>query len=104
AATGTARAVGLVIPELQGKFNGIAFRVPVSTVSVVDFVATLNRAASVDEINAAMREAAQGELKGILAYTEEPLVSSDLKANTRSSILSSMHTMPVGHNMAKVVS
>jgi len=104
APTGAARAVGLVIPELQGKFNGIAFRVPVSTVSVVDFVATLNRGASVDEINAAMREAAQGELKGILAYTEEPLVSSDLKGNDHSSIFSALDTMLVGDNMAKVVS
>jgi glyceraldehyde 3-phosphate dehydrogenase len=104
AATGAARAVGLVIPELQGKFNGIAFRVPVSTVSVVDFVATLDRGASVDDINAAMREAAEGELKGILAYTEEPLVSSDLKGNTHSSIFSSLDTMLVGDNMAKVVS
>src|SRR5690349_7383533 len=72
AATGAARAVGLVIPELQGKFNGIAFRVPVSTVSVIDFVAVLGRNASVDEINGAMRQAAEGSLKGILAYTEEP--------------------------------
>src|SRR5688572_3044940 len=85
AATGAARAVGLVIPELQGKFNGIAFRVPVSTVSVIDFVAVLGRNATVDEINGAMRQAAEGSLKGILAYTEEPLVSSDLKSNTHSS-------------------
>ncbi|HZU04835.1 MAG TPA: type I glyceraldehyde-3-phosphate dehydrogenase [Chloroflexota bacterium] len=104
AATGAARAVGLVIPELQGRFNGMAFRVPVSTVSVIDFVALLARNATVDEINAAMREAAEGSLKGILAYTEEPLVSSDLKGNPHSSIFSALDTMVVGGNLAKVVS
>src|SRR5712692_2476459 len=104
AATGAARAVGLVIPELQGRFNGIAFRVPVSTVSVIDFVATLNRGATVDEVNAAMREESQGALKGILSYTEEPLVSSDLKGNDHSSIFSALETMLVGDNLAKVVS
>src|SRR5438105_8207178 len=75
AATGAARAVGLVIPELQGRFNGIAFRVPTSTVSVIDFVADLERPASVEEINGAMKRAAEGPMEGILAYTEEPLVS-----------------------------
>jgi glyceraldehyde 3-phosphate dehydrogenase len=104
AATGAARAVGLVIPELQGKFSGMAFRVPVSTVSVIDFVADLNRGATVDEINAAMREAASGSLKGILDYTEEPLVSSDLKGNDHSSIFSALETIIIGGNMAKVVS
>ena len=104
AATGAARAVGLVIPELQGKFNGIAFRVPVSTVSVIDFVAVLGRNASVDEINGAMRQAAEGSLKGILAYTEEPLVSSDLKSNTHSSIYSGLDTQVVSGNMVKAVS
>ena len=104
AATGAARAVGLVIPELQGKFNGMAFRVPVSTVSVIDFVADLGRDASVDDINGAMRDAAQRSLKGILAYTEEPLVSSDLKGNDHSSIFSGLDTMVIGGNMAKVVS
>ncbi len=104
AATGAARAIGLVIPELQGRFNGMSFRVPVSTVSVIDFVATLNRGASVDQINAAMREESQGELKGILSYTEEPLVSSDLKGNDHSSIFSALETMLVGDNLAKVVS
>jgi glyceraldehyde 3-phosphate dehydrogenase len=104
AATGAARAVGLVIPELQGKFNGIAFRVPVSTVSVIDFVAVLGRNATVDEINGAMRQAAEGSLKGILAYTEEPLVSSDLKSNTHSSIYSALDTQVVSGNMVKAVS
>jgi glyceraldehyde 3-phosphate dehydrogenase len=104
AATGAARAVGLVIPELQGKFNGMAFRVPVSTVSVIDFVAVLNGQVTADAINAAMREAAEGSLKGILAYTEEPLVSVDLKGNDHSSIYSGLDTMVIGGNMAKVVS
>jgi glyceraldehyde 3-phosphate dehydrogenase len=104
AATGAARAVGLVIPELQGRFNGIAFRVPTATVSVIDFVADLERPATVEEINAAMKKAAEGPLKGILAYTEEPLVSSDLKGNTHSSIFSALDTMVVGGSMVKVVS
>jgi glyceraldehyde 3-phosphate dehydrogenase len=104
AATGAARAVGLVIPELQGRFNGLAFRVPTSTVSVIDFVADLDREATVEEINAAMKRAADGPMKGILAYTEEPLVSSDLKGNTHSSIFSALDTIVVGGNMVKVVS
>jgi glyceraldehyde 3-phosphate dehydrogenase len=104
AATGAARAVGLVIPELQGRFNGMAFRVPTSTVSVIDFVAVLDRGTTAEAINAAMREAACGELRGILEYTEEPLVSSDLKGNNHSSIFSALDTMMVGDNMAKVVS
>ena len=104
AATGAARAVGLVIPELQGRFNGIAFRVPTSTVSVIDFVADLDRPASVQEINAKMKEAAEGAMEGILDYTEEPLVSSDLKGDTHSSIFSALDTMTVGDNMVKVVS
>src|SRR5438270_2265041 len=86
AATGAARALGLVIPELQGKFTGISFRVPVSTVSIIDFTALLNGQPSVEEINAAMKAASEGPMKGILAYTEEPLVSSDLKGNPHSSI------------------
>ncbi|MFN8523541.1 MAG: type I glyceraldehyde-3-phosphate dehydrogenase [Chloroflexota bacterium] len=104
AATGAARAVGLVIPELQGKFGGMAFRVPVSTVSVIDFTATLQKDTSAAEINEAMRKAAEGPLKGILQYTEEPLVSSDLKGNTHSSIFSAMETLMIGGNFCKVVS
>jgi|SRR5579885_2124172 len=104
AATGAARAVGLVIPELQGKFNGMAFRVPVSTVSVIDFVAVLGRDVTVDEVNSQMRQASEGSLKGILAYTEEPLVSSDLKGNTNSSIYSALETLVVGGNLVKAVS
>ncbi len=104
AATGAARAVGLVIPELQGRFTGISFRVPTSTVSVVDFVADLERDATVEEVNAALKKAAEGPLKGILAYTEEPLVSSDLKGNENSSIVSALDTVIVGGNMVKVIS
>jgi len=103
-ATGAARAVGLVIPELQGKFTGISFRVPVSTVSIVDFTALLSRDASPSDINAAMKEYAQGPMKGILAYTEEPLVSSDLRGNSHSSIFSAVDTLVIGGNMAKVLS
>jgi glyceraldehyde 3-phosphate dehydrogenase len=101
--TGAARAVGLVIPELQGKFGGMAFRVPVSTVSVVDFTAVLDKEASKDQINAAMREYSKDSMLGILGYTEDPLVSSDLKGDTRSSIFSAMDTLVVG-NLVKVVS
>jgi len=104
AATGAARAVGLVIPELQGRFTGLAFRVPTSTVSVVDFVADLDRDVTVEEVNGALKKAAEGPLKGIMAYTEEPLVSSDLKGNTNSSIVSAIDTLVVGGNMVKVVS
>lgn len=105
AETGAARAVGLVIPELQGRFGGMAFRVPTSTVSVIDFTALLERGnATKDEINAAMREYAGERMKGILAYTEEPLVSSDLKGNTHSSIFSALDTLVVGGNLVKVIS
>jgi len=100
--TGAAKAVGLVIPELKGKFTGMAFRVPTRTVSVVDFTALLNREASVDEINAAMKEYADGPMKGILQYSDEQLVSSDLIGNEHSSIFSSVDTVGLG-NFVKVV-
>ncbi len=100
--TGAAKAVGLVIPELQGKFTGMAFRVPVATVSVVDFTAVLLKEASIADINAAMKEYAAGPMKGILQYSDEPLVSSDLKGNPHSSIFSSLDTVGVG-NLVKVV-
>lgn len=103
-ATGAAKAVGLVIPELKGKFSGLAFRVPTSTVSVVDFTAVLTRDASKEDINAAIKEAAEGDLKGILQYNPDPLVSMDLKGNTHSSIFSPQDTLVVGGNLAKVVS
>jgi len=100
--TGAAKAVGLVIPELKGKFTGMAFRVPTPTVSVVDFTALLTREASVEEINAAMKEYAEGPMKGILAYTEELLVSTDLRGNPHSSIFSAPDTVGMG-NLVKAV-
>jgi glyceraldehyde 3-phosphate dehydrogenase len=101
--TGAARAVGLVIPELVGKFSGMAFRVPTSTVSVVDFTAILGTSTTTEELNAAMKEYADGAMKGILAYTEEPLVSIDLKGNAHSSIFSAIDTVVLGGNFVKVV-
>jgi glyceraldehyde 3-phosphate dehydrogenase len=102
--TGAAKAVGLVIPELKGKFTGMAFRVPTSTVSVIDFTAVLSKNTTVEVINAAVKEYAEGPMKGILAYSEEPLVSSDLKGDPHSSIFSAMDTLIIGGNLAKVVS
>ena len=101
--TGAARAVGLVIPELQGRFNGMAFRIPVPTVSVVDFTALLGRDVTVDEVNAAAKEYADGPMKHILQYTDLPLVSTDLKGNPYSSIYSALDTVAVGGNLVKVV-
>jgi glyceraldehyde 3-phosphate dehydrogenase (phosphorylating) len=101
--TGAAKAVALVIPELKGKFTGMAFRVPTPTVSVVDFVATLKRDVTKDEVNAAFKRASDGDLKGIMAYTEEPLVSSDLKGDEHSTIVSGIDTIVLG-NMVKVIS
>jgi glyceraldehyde 3-phosphate dehydrogenase len=103
AETGAARAVTLVIPELKGKFTGMAFRVPTPTVSVVDFTATLNREVTKDEVNAAFRRASEGSLKGIMAYTEEPLVSMDFKGDEHSTIVSGIDTIVLG-NMVKVIS
>lgn len=101
-ATGAAKAVGLVIPELKGKFTGMAFRVPTPTVSVVDFTAILNKEASAEDIRAAMLEYANGPMKGILDVTDEPLVSTDLRGTTFSSVFSAMDTIVLG-NMIKVV-
>ncbi len=101
-ATGAAKAVGLVIPELKGRFTGMAFRVPTPTVSVVDFTATLNKEATAEEIRAVMLEYANGPMKGILDVTDEPLVSSDLRGTTFSSVFSTMDTIVLG-NMVKVV-
>ncbi len=103
AETGAARATGLVIPELQGRFGGMSFRVPVSTVSVVDFTALLDRDVTKDEINSAMKEYSKDAMLGVLGYTEEPLVSSDLKGDTRSSIYSGLDTLVVG-NLVKCIS
>ncbi len=100
--TGAARAVGLVIPELKGKFGGMAFRVPTPTVSVVDFTAILNKEATKEDVRAAMLEYANGSMKGILGVTDEPLVSTDLRGTNFSSVFSSMDTLVIG-NMVKVV-
>ncbi len=101
--TGAASAVGLVLPDLNGKIHGMAFRVPTSTVSVTDFVATLGRDASVEDINAAYQDASANSLKGIVQYTDEPLVSIDFKQNPHSSIIDGLSTMSMGGNMVKVV-
>jgi glyceraldehyde 3-phosphate dehydrogenase len=102
--TGAARAVALVIPELKGKFDGFALRVPTPTVSIVDFVGELERDTTKDEVNAAFRAAAEGRMKGILGYSEEPLVSMDLKGDPRSSIVDGQLTNVIGGNLVKVVS
>ena len=101
--TGAARAVSRVIPELEGKFDGYALRVPTSTVSVVDFVAVLESEATTESLHKAFRAAAVGPMKGILGFSEEPLVSSDYKMDPRSSIIDAQFTMVMGGNMAKVV-
>ncbi len=101
--TGAARALAKVIPDLEGKFDGFALRVPTPTVSIVDFVAEVEKATTAEELNAAFREASQGALKGILGYTEEPLVSSDLKGDPRSSIVDGLSTMVLGETMVKVI-
>lgn len=100
--TGAARAIGEVIPELKGKLDGIAMRVPVPNVSVVDFVAELERDVTKDEVNAEFKKASQGRLKGILDYTEEPLVSVDFNRNPHSAIVDGLETNAIG-NLVKVV-
>lgn len=100
--TGAARAVALVIPELKGKFHGIAMRVPTSTVSMVDFTADLEKSASTEELNAALKKASENELKGILRYTEEPLVSSDFKGDSASAIVDGPLTLSIGGDMVKI--
>jgi len=101
--TGAAKAVGLVMPELVGRFDGLAIRVPTPTVSIVDFVAQVETAASAEEVNEAYQKAAQGSLKGILGITMEPLVSLDFKGDTRSSIVDGLSTAATG-NLVKVLS
>ncbi|SEC39908.1 type I glyceraldehyde-3-phosphate dehydrogenase [Paenibacillus sp. GP183] len=102
--TGAAKAIGLVLPELKGKLNGMSMRVPTPNVSVTDLVVELSRNVTVDEVNAALKEAADGSLKGILNYSNEPLVSSDYNGNPASSTIDALSTMVVGDNMLKVVS
>ena len=101
--TGAAKALALVIPDLKGKFDGFSLRVPTPTVSVVDFTAELERETSVEELNAAFRAAAAGAMKGILGVSDEPLVSSDFRGDTRSSIIDSACTMVLGGNFVKVI-
>ena len=101
--TGAAKAVGVVLPELNGKIHGMAFRVPTPTGSVTDFVAILKKDASIEEINAAYQEAAHNGMAGILDYSSEPLVSSDFIRNPHSCIIDGLSTMSMGGNMVKVV-
>jgi glyceraldehyde 3-phosphate dehydrogenase len=102
--TGAAKAVSLVLPELKGKLNGMAFRVPTPNVSVTDLVVQLDRNVTVDEVNGALKAAANGPLKGIMNYSDEPLVSSDYNGDPASSTIDALSTMVVGDNMVKVVS
>ena len=101
--TGAARAVGVVLPELNGKLNGIAVRAPVVTGSVVDLVCDVSRETSVEEINAAVRTAAEGPMRGILAYTEDPIVSTDVIKDPHSSIFDSALTMVLEGRLVKAV-
>lgn len=102
--TGAAKAVGKVLPELNGKLNGMAIRVPVSNGSVVDLVAELNENVTAEEVNRVLREAAEGDLKGILEYSEDPLVSKDIVGNPHSSIVDGLSTMVMEDSLVKVVS
>ncbi|WP_153125362.1 type I glyceraldehyde-3-phosphate dehydrogenase [Peribacillus tepidiphilus] len=102
--TGAAKAVALVLPELKGKLNGMAMRVPTPNVSVVDLVAELEKEVTVEEVNAALKAAAEGELKGILEYNELPLVSRDYNGNTHSSSIDALSTMVMEGNMVKILS
>ena len=102
--TGAASAVGLVIPDLKGKLTGISLRVPVPTGSVVDLTALMKRPVTKEEVNAAMKAAAEGPLKGILAYTEDPIVSSDIIGDSHSSIFAGDWTQVLDGNMLKVIS
>ncbi|MEA4967735.1 MAG: hypothetical protein VB048_06430, partial [Bacteroidaceae bacterium] len=102
--TGAAKAVVLVIPELKGKLDGFSMRVPTPDGSVVDLTVELEKTVTKEEINAAMKEAAQGPMKGILEYTEDPIVSCDIVGNPHSSIFDSKLTMVLEGNMVKVVS
>lgn len=102
--TGAAKAVGLVLPELKGKLTGMSFRVPVADVSVVDLTARLKTPATYEEIKAAMKEASEGELKGILGYTEDEVVSEDFKGDARTSIFDAKAGIALSNNFVKVVS
>ncbi|MBW2217632.1 MAG: type I glyceraldehyde-3-phosphate dehydrogenase [Deltaproteobacteria bacterium] len=101
--TGAARALALVIPDLKGKFDGYSLRVPTPTVSVVDFAAVLDRDTNSEQIRGLLKQASEGALKGIMEFSEEPLVSSDFKGNPHSSIIDSDFTLVLAENMVKVV-
>ena len=101
--TGAAKAVTQVIPELKGRIHGLAFRVPTPTVSIIDFVADLDREVTVEQVNHAFQAAAEGPLKGILEYCQEELVSMDFKGNPASSIVDAPSTMVIGGNMVKIL-
>jgi glyceraldehyde 3-phosphate dehydrogenase (phosphorylating) len=101
--TGAAKAIGLVMPELKGKLHGLSLRVPTSTVSVVDLVADLTKTASANDLNDALKKAADGKLRGILAYCDEPLVSSDFRRNPASSIVDGLSTVVLDGKMAKII-
>lgn len=101
--TGAARALALVIPELKGRFDGMSLRVPTVTVSMVDFVADVRKEATKESVNAAFKEASEGSLKGILGYSDEPLVSMDYRGDDRSSIIDGLSTLVTGGKMVKVL-
>lgn len=101
--TGAAKAVSLVMPEMKGKLTGFALRVPTPDVSIVDFVANLEKEVTVEEVNAALKEASEGRMKGVLAYSEEPLVSTDYIGNPNSSIVDSALTMLIDKKLVKVI-
>lgn len=102
--SGAAKAIGKVIPALDGRLTGYSLRVPVPVVSIVDLTVTLSRDVTVDEVNSAFRTAAEGPLKGILGYSEEPLVSSDYQGDPRSSVVDALSTLVIGKRMVKVLS
>ena len=101
--TGAARALSLVLPELKGRVDGMSLRVPTITVSVVDLIATVRKETTREQVNEAFQLAAAGTLRGILDYTEEPLVSSDLRGDPHSSIIDGLSTMVIGGTMVKVL-
>ena len=101
--TGAARAVGVIMPELQGKIHGMALRVPVATGSITDFVAELDKSVSVQDVNAAFKEASESSLKGIMDYTEDPIVSADIVYNPHSCIFDALSTMVMEDNMVKIL-
>jgi glyceraldehyde 3-phosphate dehydrogenase len=102
--TGAAKAIGLVMPDLKGKLHGLSLRVPTSTVSIVDLVVDLKKAATVEAVNDSLKQAANGKMNGILAYCDEPLVSSDFRGNSASSIVDSLSTVVLEGKMAKILS